>query len=64
VRPPDPGPGPHKTIAELPSNTKMRTLKAGELKQHAENAGLDAGGTREQLLNRLIAHNNAGKTAG
>ena len=62
-RPPAPAQKPPAPVAVLPSNTKMRTLKAGELKIHAGNAGLDTEGTREQLLNRLIEHNNATKAA-
>lgn len=44
--------------ASLPSNTKMRGMKRDELLNLAEAAGVDPGGTREQVLNRLIAYNN------
>jgi hypothetical protein len=45
--------------AMLPSNTKMRGMKRSDLLDLASTAGVDPGGTREQVLNRLIAANNA-----
>lgn len=49
---------PPKRVA-LPSNTKMRGMKREALLEWAADAGVDATGTREQVLNRLIAYNNA-----
>ena len=45
----------------LPSNTKMRGMKREELGVLAGQAGVDAGGTRAELLERLIAANNGAK---
>jgi hypothetical protein len=50
--------------APLPSNTRMRGMKREDLAALATDAGIDAGGTRTDLLDRLIAANNAAKGAG
>jgi hypothetical protein len=46
----------------LPSNTQMRRMKGGELAALAKNAGLDAEGTRQEVLDRLLAANKAAGT--
>lgn len=48
----------------LPSNTKMRSMKREDLVQLAAGAGIPTGGTRQEVLDRLIAANNGSKAPG
>jgi hypothetical protein len=45
----------------LPSNTKMRGMKREELVTLAAGAGLSGGGSRQDVLNRLLEYSNEHK---
>ena len=68
--PPDSAPQPvvraetAPALPALPSNTKMRGMKREDLVALAAGAGVGTGGSRQDVLDRLIAANNAVKANG
>ena len=60
----EPGPVTAATVGALPSNNKMRGMKREDLAALATDAGISTEGTRADLLDRLIAANNAGNANG
>jgi hypothetical protein len=59
-----PAPEPSPPPVALPSNTKMRAMKREDLDVLAAGAGVATGGSRQDVLDRLIAANNAVKDNG
>jgi hypothetical protein len=58
--PPPVAPEPPPAVS-LPSNTKMRGMKREELEALAAGAGLSGGGSRQDVLNRLLEYSNEHK---